>query len=132
MSAFGLPVYSSIHSRSITNTQVSVDYIRVLFPKLAEAAGNARGVPNAGVCCYKGRSTEVGPSVFRGFFQGKFRFSKWLFPFFSVFSRKSCFFTIFQAISGVFQFLLVNFFFSVLLKVSLFFRIYESRTEFLE
>ena len=46
VSAFGLPVYSSIHSRRITNAQESGHYLRDEFSKLAEAAGNARGVPN--------------------------------------------------------------------------------------
>ena len=47
VSAFGLPVYSSIHSRRITNAQFPGHYLRDEFPKLAEAAGNARGGPNA-------------------------------------------------------------------------------------
>ena len=46
MSSFGLPVYSSIHSRRITKCPKIGHYGRVVFPKLAEAAGNARGVPN--------------------------------------------------------------------------------------
>ena len=46
VSSLGLPVYSSIHSRRITNAHKSGHYVRVVFPKLAEAAGNARGVPN--------------------------------------------------------------------------------------
>ena len=48
LSSLGLPVYSSIHSRRITNAHKSGHYGRVVFPKLAEAAGNARGVPNGG------------------------------------------------------------------------------------
>ena len=47
VSSFGLPVYSSIHSRRITKCPKIGHYGRVVFPKLAEAAGNARGVPNA-------------------------------------------------------------------------------------
>ena len=46
VSSFGLPVYSSIHSRRITKCPKIGHYGRVVFPKLAEAAGNARGVPN--------------------------------------------------------------------------------------
>ena len=46
VSSFGLPVYSSIHSRHITKCPKIGHYGRVIFPKLAEAAGNARGVPN--------------------------------------------------------------------------------------
>ena len=45
VSSFGLPVYSSIHSRRITKCPKIGHYARVVFPKLAEAAGNARGVP---------------------------------------------------------------------------------------
>ena len=47
VSSFGLPVYSSIHSRCITKCPKIGHYGRVVFLKLAEAAGNARGVPNA-------------------------------------------------------------------------------------
>ena len=46
VSSFGLPVYSSIHSRRITKCPKIGHYGRVVFPKVAEAAGNARGVPN--------------------------------------------------------------------------------------
>ena len=46
VSSFGLPVYSSIHSRRITKCPKIGHYSRVVFPKVAEAAGNARGVPN--------------------------------------------------------------------------------------
>ena len=51
VSSFGLPVYSSIHSRRITKCPKIGHYGRVVFPKLAEAAGNARGVPNVSSVC---------------------------------------------------------------------------------
>ena len=46
VATFGLPVYSSIHSRRITNAQKTGHYVRDEYPKLAEAAGNSRRVPN--------------------------------------------------------------------------------------
>ena len=44
VSSFGLPVYSSIHSHH--KCPKIGHYGRVVFPKVAEAARNARGVPN--------------------------------------------------------------------------------------
>ena len=81
----------------------------------------------------------VGRSVFLLFFQGKFRFSKWCFPGKCFPENSGGFFTICQAVS-VFSIFTSKFpFFSVLNKVFftvfsrkfLFFRIFESRTEYL-
>ena len=68
-------------------------------------------------------TTHLGPSVFRFFFQGKFRFSKWLFPFFPENSVFSQFFKSFPVSNKIY--------FTVFSRKFLFFRIYESRIEYL-
>ena len=59
VSSFGLPVYSSIYSRRITKCPKIGHYGRVVLPKLAEAAGNARGVPNGLVQELQGSVTRA-------------------------------------------------------------------------